>query len=108
MCIEDVRMGRESEVNYISTTAGNGDWRLVVNPDPNRISLSFGSGSDLVWLAPAQMIGGNVGGFPLTPGRPVAEFTLYTYGRAVQQAWHALDPAAASELRIIDVSLRRQ
>ncbi len=101
MCMEDIRLGRETITRITNVTMGTADAILIGN-EPRRKSLIICQPSNgSVQLLPRSTASGTVG-FDLAPGMAPIILTVEHHGSLVTDEWHGLADAGAPIVTFIE------
>lgn len=106
MCLEDIRLGRESSTNTRSVTTSGATAVTLCPPNPLRIRLTVAAdGVNRVFVMPRNFGGSNAQGIPLVAGFPVQTFKVEDFGSALWQEWVAFDAGVATIVTVIETEL---
>lgn len=109
MCMEDVRLGRESGGISKSVTVGAGASARLCGEDVHRTRLMVSSaGATVVFIGPASVPPTATSGYALTAGQPFATLRVEEWGRLLFESWLAFDPGAGQIVSVADVGLKRE
>lgn len=108
MCMEDIRIGRQSSTNVVRVvTTGFND--QAAPPAPNRTAITFSltSANDAI-VAPQGLDPSTGGGFLLNATRPSVTIKVEDFGHSITGPWQVLTPGGGGvAITVIDVTLER-
>ena len=106
MCIEDIRIGRESSGSVRQATTAGATPVLVAQSDGQRTSLIISSNiAGTVFVYPRNSVGTVLSGFALTVANPVLKFDLDSAGSMLWQDWVAVDVGVSAIVTTLSVSV---
>lgn len=108
MCMEDIRIGRESGTGIKTVTCPAATITRLCPADPSRTRLILsGDGVTNVTVGPADMSLSAVSGFAITPSSGTLVIRLEDYGSLVRQSWSAIPQGADLIVTVADVGLQK-
>lgn len=109
MCIEDIRMGRESAAAAKIVAALANTLTPLVGPDPMRTRLIFsGDGINVTYVVPQGIVPGNNAGFALSLETPLQTFRVEDWGKLVTGPWSGICRSVDTNITVAEVSLEKQ
>lgn len=107
MCMEDVRLARQTTTRVTQVTGDSGVWVLVAQQDPDRWSLviQFQGGSDVQLSCGASGLPQFAGSVP-TDAVTVFMIDLLHYGDMVTQPWYIYSGSSSVLAVVTESSLR--
>lgn len=108
MCMEDVRLGRESGSAYTARTLDLLQPAVILAPNPNRVGviLMTGTPSPIYCYPTGRPAGAE--GIEVINTKPPIVMRIEEWGQIVTQGWTALDVSGGSILSVIEVFLERR
>lgn len=106
MCMEDVKLGRETQPVYTTVTAGTTAAQLVEGSGA-RWSLVIGPpSSGVIWVLPGYTVKAGQG-FCLASGDPPLRFEVSDDGQMVMEPWFVIADAGAPIVPVVATRLLR-
>ena len=88
MCMEDVRLARQTGSVVNSVTIGATGVATLVNADPHRLSLTIGVPTGVsVYVSPGSTPPSDTFGFPVNSANATKPYTLDEWGQALLWQW---------------------
>lgn len=109
MCMEDIRLGRESATNVKRIPSPSGT--LVAPANVNRIRLVFcKAGAGTVNITPRRLSATptSADGIQLTDGSPIAIVRIEDYGDCVTDDWFAVNDGNGEDVTVFDTYLQKR
>ena len=107
MCMEDVRLGRESPGNLVFATIGTASTPFLP-ADPMRVAIRFGAPSAGTITYSTETISAVGNGLIVSTSAPGFDLDVKTHGDIVKRAWNARADAAGRLIAAIVVILPKQ
>lgn len=108
MCMEDIRIGRDSVGAAYTKPVTTGSRTLILPANPDRIAFSVGTdAAQTVYITP-QACDDITCGWCGTTNDPNIYFDMATFGKLIQGEWYARARTAAGSVQVVEVLLQRK
>lgn len=104
MCLEDVKIGRNTQPHSVSVTASATSQQLVPGSGSRWSLHVMPPSSGVIWLSPGNLaVAGQ--GYVLAPGDPPLVLTVQHDGEQIVEPWCVVADAGAPIVTAIDTTL---
>lgn len=109
MCMEDIRLGRQTGRQWTAAPVGAAAATMIAPPDPRRTAIIIGASADgVVYIAPEGDRPAAGRGIMLPQSGPPLVLDLTHHGAIVTAGWYAICPAGVTHVGVATATLQRE